>query len=200
MSSQFKVCVECGSLFGPHGDKNFKRKKYCSFVCWHAAKKFAPKRADTMFWPKIDRSGGPEACWPYYRTDTAGYGRFAKQGPYAFAHRTAYLLTKGMIPDGMEVCHTCDVRNCCNPAHLFLATHDENMADCKAKKRHAWGERTWRNKLTAEQVQEIRKSYTPGRRWSGGGNARELAERYGVKANTITNIASGRTWKMLEPQ
>ena len=89
------------------------------------------------------------------------------------------------------------MRACCNPAHLFLATHDENMADCKAKARHVHGERSAQAKLTDAQVREIRRLYrkTGPRR----GNGTELAARFGVSKGTISEIANSnrRRWSHL---
>ena len=72
-----------------------------------------------------------------------GYGRFNFQYEdrkrIRIAHRVAWELVNGPIPDGLEVAHKCDVRNCCNPDHLFLATHDQNMQDCKEKGRNYTG-------------------------------------------------------------
>lgn len=75
-------------------------------------------------------------CWIWKRThQTNGYGQTRFLGKQIGAHRASYQAFIGDIPEGMEVCHTCDVRNCVNPAHLFLATHSENMLDQKRKGR-----------------------------------------------------------------
>jgi hypothetical protein len=74
-------------------------------------------------------------CWEWqgvvHRT---GYGCFKSKGGFAYTHRAAYEAFHGPI-DGKFVCHRCDNPKCLHPNHLFLGTHDENMADMKAKGR-----------------------------------------------------------------
>lgn len=86
-----------------------------------------------LFWSLVDRSGGPDACWewqgPRYES---GYGKFYYDGD-SYAYRIAYRLSnrlgRGEIPRGTCVMHSCDNRPCCNPGHLSLGTHLENMRD-----------------------------------------------------------------------
>lgn len=68
-----------------------------------------------------------------------GYGCARRHRRYIkrnwLAHRLMYVWTKGEIPEGMLVCHSCDNPPCVNPNHLFLGTYSDNMQDCKRKGR-----------------------------------------------------------------
>ncbi len=149
------------------------------------------KRRDLTerFWSKVDKSGGPDACWPWYAPIYHGYGRFSVESKKSVpAHRFAYELTNGPIPDGLLVCHKCDNRACCNPAHHFLGTDADNIHDCVAKGRNAHGSRNGRAKLTEEQVREIRAAY-PERTQDS------LAREYGVSQRLISLIVRGENWR-----
>ena len=97
---------------------------------------------------KVDRSGGPDACWPWTagRFGT-GYGAFKVRGRNHHAHRIAYELAHDepipSDPDAPKVfvCHACDNPPCCNPAHLWLGTTTDNMRDASTKGRLATGNR-----------------------------------------------------------
>lgn len=171
------------------------------------------------FWARVDRSG---ACWPWMGArQSRGYGE-TWNGRVMLAHRVAFELTNGPIPDDLHICHTCDNPPCCNPSHLFAGTRSDNMQDMLSKGRgikagqHARGDRNGRRthperyanvrpapmpgernpkaKLTAEQVLEIRRL-----RSSGGVTQAELSRRYGVSQAKISQIVLGQVWKHLLP-
>lgn len=157
---------------------------------------------EERFWSKVDRSGGPDACWPWTaRIGAGGYGSFAFDHTHPRgAHRVAFELTHGPIPAEdpgsarIFVLHRCDNRPCCNPAHLFIGTHDENMADMVAKGRQAVGERSGQARLTADEVLAIRKMVADGATY------RQAAERFGVSTPCVGEIARRWTWAWLPPE
>ena len=78
-------------------------------------------------WPKVDRSGGPDACWTWLACRRSGYGLFWVGGKGLQAHRVAYELLVGPIPEGLSIDHLCRNTGCVNPAHLEPVTHKENV-------------------------------------------------------------------------
>ena len=72
------------------------------------------------FWSKVDKSGGPDACWPWMAAEgSVGYGAVKWRGKRVDTHRMAFELATGRpAAPGMDVCHTCHWRLCGNPAHL----------------------------------------------------------------------------------
>jgi hypothetical protein len=113
------------------------------------------------------------------------------------AHRLMWRETHGHLPIKMCVLHRCDTPACVNPEHLFLGTHDDNMADMVAKGRskacsHA-GMRNPAAKLTAAKVRAARHDYR-----ENGVSFDELADRYDVTRHAISDAVYGRTWKSVE--
>jgi hypothetical protein len=138
------------------------------------------KTLEEKLWPKI-RKGDPDDCWPWTgyvksaRKGNAPYGRInVRVGPRSenkhvdlLAHRVAYELSKGSIPDDLLVRHTCHNTLCCNPAHLVVGTVQDNSDDMVKAGRSLSGERNPKAKLRERDVQEIRrlrrKGFTLGR-------------------------------------
>lgn len=128
-------------------------------------------------------------CWLWMgKVTTAGYGRVVVDGRATVAHRLSYRLHRGAIPDGLFVCHHCDVRLCVNPEHLFLGDAAANLGDMVRKGRSNRGERHGHSKLTPDAVLAIRSSLLTGK---------ALAEQYGVARSCISRVRNRRAWSHL---
>jgi hypothetical protein len=145
------------------------------------------KTTEERFEEKVDRSG---ACHLWTAAKTLdGYGQVRVNCLLQLAHRRAWEVANGPIPDGLQVLHRCDVRACVRVEHLFLGTNDDNVRDKVEKGRHAFGRRNGRAKLTPATVRTIRF------RLANGEPAKLLSEEFGVHAVTIYAVKTRRAWK-----
>lgn len=124
---------------------------------------------------------------------SCGYGRVCLSGKYWRTHRLFYTLSKGDIPKGMLVCHSCDTPLCCNPEHLFLGTPKDNQHDAMNKGRHTKGTKVNTCKLTEATVLEIRDRWlVEGTKY---GAYSRLGREYGVTEANIRSIVTRKSWK-----
>jgi hypothetical protein len=145
---------------------------------------------------KVDTSAGLFACWPWKGANDgkSGYGHLAYNRKWVKAHRLAYMLLVGPIPDGMDVLHTCDNPPCCNPQHLIPGTHADNMQDRERKGRHnaPHGERHHKAKVTEQDVRAIRSEHAQGIALN------VIARRYGITPEQIGSIVHRKSWRHVE--
>lgn len=155
-----------------------------------------PGELQRSLWDRFHNMVSPEpnsGCWLWTgATKEYGYGviGLGERGKgIGKAHRVAYELYKGPIPNGMVVCHKCDNPYCANPDHLFIGTLKDNMRDCVRKGRNFIpdnrGERAKWSKLTEDAVRHIRQRAMAGT---------EYAKMYGVSKSAIYEIWRGKNW------
>lgn len=130
---------------------------------------------------EADTNGG---CWLWPRSVNArGYGQISYHFACKKTHRVVFEHFNGKIPEGMVVCHKCDVTACCNPNHLFLGTQSENIKDCANKGRHR--EHRY-EKITYQAAKEIFWAVRSGK------SHRQVAGEHGCEGTTVNRIARGR--------
>ncbi len=139
-----------------------------------------------------------KTCWLWTAsTNTKGYGQIRDtiNGKNVAAHRLSYEIHIGLIPKGLQVCHTCDKPPCVNPTHLFLGTNELNHADkvAKGRARGPRGEKSPKAKLTRDQVAEIR------RRVNAGEMQKDVALDYPVGKRQISYIMTRSSWLPYQP-
>jgi hypothetical protein len=154
------------------------------------------------FWSKVEKSD-ERSCWNWKAGTRNGYGRLWLDGGIKSAHRVAWEFTNGPIPDGLRVLHRCDNPSCCNPAHLFLGTQEDNVADMVSKGRQrsaspgrsggvlspCKGTKNGRSKLTTQQIEIIRG------RASAGEKLARIARDFGVSDTQVRRIHLGHQWR-----
>jgi hypothetical protein len=160
------------------------------------------------FWARVDIRD-PNECWEWKLScSDNGYGAVTFQGKRYSTHRLAWILSFG-DPGELFVLHSCDNPPCCNPNHLFLGTHDDNMADSRAKGRRPnpaqfsqhgdesifkrrpelfRGQNASGAKLTEDDVRSIRLRHEQGISNSA------MAREYGLNQCSISSIVNRRTW------
>jgi hypothetical protein len=145
-----------------------------------------------------------DGCWNWTAAlmPGTGYGVFFMNKKNVYAHRVAWQLFKGEIAGGLFVLHDCDNKKCVNPEHLHLGTHKDNMregvvrgrfprGDAHNRRLHPEcvprGEAHWRARLSNADVAKIRQLYA-----SGGWTCKTLGEEFGVTAEHIWGIITGK--------
>jgi hypothetical protein len=146
------------------------------------------KRKDPIerFWSHVEKT---PTCWLWTGARwTRGYGRMfidpdvGEIGAHVFSYELHYGRAR------FQVCHSCDVRNCVRPDHLWDGTQQQNLDDMSAKGRSTRGEASAMVKLTEEQARFAKTSSI---------SASQLAARWGVTPGAIHNIRSGASWRWL---
>lgn len=180
-----KTCRGCPVVFARQGESNrqWDAASLCP-GCYREDLKDRIRRGSS-----IDENG----CWLWQASTRSGYGQLSMHMVPTATHRLSYELFVGPIPDGLFVCHRCDVRRCNNPEHLFLGTSQDNMADMRAKGRGSrpprrTGLQHHKARLSEEQITTIRE------RWrSRPEDQRSLAAEYGCSQSTIWRLVHRKT-------
>lgn len=183
-------CVQCSRTFEVIPSK--RARKFCGHRCYtvHA-------QSQTIEDAFRSRVGNYDASgcliWAGHVNDS-GYGTFTMHGNHDHirAHRVAWELVHGPIPDGLCVLHHCDNRVCVNAEHLFLGTRADNIADMVCKGRQHKGETVRNSRLTEEDIRQIRWLYA-----TGLFRQVDIAEMFDVQHTAICKIVRRDRWKHL---
>ena len=124
-----------------------------------------------------------ETCWLFKGAiSNNGYGKLLGScGKLTYAHRLSWEVHRGPIPEGVDVRHSCDVRHCVNPCHLFLGNYTIGT-----------GTRHWKHILKEDDVAEVKRLLSEGT-WS----LRAIGARFGIHYTAISKIKTGANWKCM---
>lgn len=123
MSAATHICEHCSAHFTP---LPHRAGRFCSRTCYYAFR-LRPEQVAARFWAHVDKT---DNCWRWLASfNSEGYGRIVRGRPQktVLAHRFAYTLIRGSIPDGLVLDHLCHNRWCVNPDHLEPVTQRENF-------------------------------------------------------------------------
>lgn len=153
---------------------------------------------DERFEYYIERSSDPDQCWGWNGPKNHSYGVLGSGYSDVRVHRLVWEKEFGPIPEGMQVCHSCDNPPCCNPRHLFLGTQADNNADKESKGRGTKppkmvGIDHFNAKLTDSDILDIQQLLE----W--GMLQRSIGVRYGVHQTLISLIKGRKIWTHVLP-
>ena len=146
------------------------------------------------FWNKVNKT---ETCWIWRGAHSKfGHGRFKIKNHLFSPHRLVFEWFVGVIPNGMLVCHKCDVPACVRPEHLFLGTYTDNLKDAISKNRRQIpkplkGEKSHLSKLTYNEVVRLRELNENSLL-----KKKEIASLFNISGRNFRDIAHYRTWKV----
>jgi hypothetical protein len=133
----------------------------------------------------LDRTTENEdSCWICNYSGPGGYSYINIRGSQMYCHRVAYELWVRHIPKGLHICHSCDVKACINPEHLWSGTPADNMRDRDKKGRHAY------SKETREKISKA----AAGRKHSEETKAKMSKSSKGVLKSEAHKEALKRAW------
>ena len=175
-----KFCRQCERSFKSVA----RRQRFCSPLCtWrHRMQSFLQEK-------KVSKS-----CWNWPGAKQGGgYGVIVRDGHVLKVHRLAYEAFNGVFPDSLQVCHHCDNPTCCNPSHLFVGTHQDNMRDRDMKGRCfpikiRRGTEHHASSFTDDDIAQIRSS------WRNGSSMRRIARQFQVTHEAIRKIVRRESW------
>lgn len=173
-----KTCRCCGNLY-PIQHQSVQRSKYCGALCRAEAMR---ARFEDRFWGRV-LVGKDDECWVWQGSLRGEYGCVHTNGRTKSCHRVAYELRKGPIPDGLEIRHSCDNPPCCNPAHLSVGTHSENMRDMSDRGRGCG------QVLVEQDVMRIRAMF-----FDEHIPQRTIAKAFGMSPAAISLAVRGVNW------
>lgn len=214
------ICVQCHQSFIVSKPSQAQSRRYCSKRCSERATAIP---IEDRFSSKVNESGpiplhrpeiGPCAVWTASCFPN-GYGRLGIDGKVCYAHRVAWELANGPVPDGLFVLHACDNRSCVRLSHLHLGTTQDNQREMVERGRSTkgrptkpehirrgdkspWrlhpelvtrGEAHWNATLTESDVMNIRTRVA-----NGTSRQRDIAREYGKSESAISRIVSRKIW------
>lgn len=189
-------CSACASVYV----RRYAAQRFCSHRCYATSLRV---QIEPRFWSHVNKNGPIHPilrtrCWLWTanvvgrgsknRPTNSKHGQFTyrlegQPQVHVYAHRYAWELVHGPIPNGLMALHRCDVPPCVYEPHLFLGTQDDNMKDAAAK-----GRLTVPRTRTLSLNDRLTIYYAP--RFRGADVA--LAHAYGVSKVCISFIRRGR--------
>ncbi len=135
------------------------------------------------FWSHVDKSAGPDACWPWIGArHPDGYGHIRVGNRIMTSSRLACELGSGQPLGELHALHRCGNPWCCNPSHIYAGDNRENARD------RTWSARERRARLPLEMVEQVR-------RLSTCGSPTGIARTFGIGRRTVQRIIRGEIYR-----